>query len=849
MGKSLVIVESPAKVKTISKYLGSDYIVEASVGHIRDLPLGKTKIKVARGDVYGPVKKLGIDPEKQWRPTYVILEGKEDVVKKLKKISKTVDTIYLATDLDREGEAIAWHLQQVIGGDKTRFKRVVFNEITKTAINNAFNNPGDVDINKVNAQQTRRFLDKIVGFLVSPILWAKIAKNLSAGRVQSIAVEMIVDKEREINSFDPKEYWDIKVELKKSNGKLISFELCKKNKLEIPNKEQADLIRNNLEKSNFVVSEIDEKGYKTSPPPPFTTSSLQQAASNRLGFSVKHTMAVAQILYEAGYITYMRTDSTNLSQFALDSIRETIKNDFGAEYLPEKPRFYGNNNQTAQEAHEAIRPSNIDVLPASIKLSKFSLDAQKLYSLIRSRVLACQMSDCLGITTNVICKANEYNLKTFGRVIKFDGWTKVLANPTKDQILPALTEGEVLSLKDIDAKQKFTNPPSRYTEASLVKELESRGIGRPSTYAEIISKIQDRGYVRIENRKFFAEKIGEIVVDRLKYSFKDLMKYDFTKNLEDDLDKIATGEINWVNKLDEFYGNLSQDITEAKKVDGMPINKPITLPNFKCPTCGRPMEIRIGTTGLFLGCSGYSNEENPCSKTINLNLFYHQPFSKDSDEEETLSLVNKKRCSCCGKTMTEYLTDANTKIYLCSDVPNCNGYEIEKGEFDVTLAKMFICDKCGSPMVKKVGRFGPYAECINQECNEKRSILKSGQLSPPKEPAIDFPELLCEKSEGSHFVLRNSAKGIFLAAHDYPTHKEARPPKIKELAKYIDRLPEKFKYLAKGPIVDSDGNDTITRYSLRTKEQYIGSLNKDGKPTKWQAYFRDGSWIIKDSKK
>ena len=554
MTKALVIVESPAKIKTISKYLGSEYTVEASIGHIRDLPLGKTDIKVSRKDPYGPVKKLGIDPDKNWKPTYVVLDGKETVVKKLKKLAKSADLIYLATDLDREGEAIAWHLQQVIGGDKSKYKRVVFNEITKDAIHKAFENPGELDLNKVNAQQTRRFLDKIVGFLVSPVLWKKVAKNLSAGRVQSIAVELIVDKEREINSFEAQEFWDLSVELKQKNKKdTITFELLKKNKLAIQNAAEAAAIREQLEKSEYRVASIKNSSYVTRPQAPFITSSLQQAASTRLGFSVKHTMAVAQLLYEAGYITYMRTDATNLSQFALNAIREHISENYGSSYLPEKPRFYGSSNQTAQEAHEAIRPSNIALVPSQIKISRFATDGQKLYALIRDRAIASQMTDLKGNTTTVICETGEHQLKTSGSVVLFDGWTKVIPNSSKEPIIPALTEGEILDLADVKAKQKFTMPPARYNEASLVKELEKRGIGRPSTYAEIISKIQERGYVHLEQRKFYADKIGEVVVDRLKHSFKDLMAYNFTRDLENDLDQIAEGNIDWVQKLDDFF--------------------------------------------------------------------------------------------------------------------------------------------------------------------------------------------------------------------------------------------------------------------------------------------------------
>ncbi|MBQ8706739.1 MAG: type I DNA topoisomerase [Succinivibrionaceae bacterium] len=844
MGKSLVIVESPAKVKTISKYLGGDYVVESSVGHVRDLPLGKTKIKVARNDRYGPVKKLGIDPEKGWKPTYEILEGKEEVVRKLKKQAANADNIYLATDLDREGEAIAWHLQQIIGGDKSRFKRVTFNEITKDAIQKAFSSPTELDINKVNAQQTRRFLDKIVGFLVSPVLWQKVAKKLSAGRVQSIAVELIVDREREIGAFVCDEYWDVKADFLtgEKKAKPVSFELVKKNKLEIGSKAAADAVIDFVKahSSEAVIDSIEQKPTESRPPAPFITSTLQQAASNRLGFSVKHTMAVAQMLYEAGYITYMRTDSTNLSGFALGTIRAHIEANYGKDYLPEKPNFYGSSNKEAQEAHEAIRSTNVDLAPQAVKIPKFASDGQKLYALIRDRSVASQMKPARYMSTTAVAKVGQYRFRASGRVTVFEGWTRVLPVSGSEVILPALSQGDALTLADIGGKQHFTMPPARYTEASLVKELESRGIGRPSTYAEIISKIQERGYVRLQQRKFYAEKIGAVVVDRLKHSFSALMQYNFTRDLEGDLDRIAEGSVDWVSKLDDFYDQLSEDIANAKKPDGMPENRPVPVENFKCPSCGRAMEVRIGATGLFLGCTGYRDETNTCTKTLNLNLVERKNLP-EADEEKEFS--TRSRCEKCGRVMDEYLIDSHTKLFLCSDAPNCAGHRIETGDYDVTTANMYICDKCGSPMTRKVGRFGPYAECTNAQCGERRSIQKNQQLAPPKEPAIDFPELPCEKSEGSHFVLRNSSRGIFFAAHDYPAHREARPVKVAELQRFRDRLPEKLQYLAAAPLADPEGNPAVVRYSVKTKQQYVGSLKND-KPTKWQAFYKNGVWTV-----
>lgn len=847
MSKSLVIVESPAKVKTISKYLGDDFLVESCIGHIRDLPKGSGKIKVSKNDPYAQVKKLGMDPTDGWKPTYEILDGKEEVVKKLVKLAKTVDTVYLASDPDREGEAIAWHLQQVLGGDPARFKRVTFHEITKNAITESFKNPGVLDMNKVNAQQTRRFLDKLVGYLVSPVLWLKVAKNLSAGRVQSVAVELIVDREREINAFRSKEYWDVLADMKLAGQKdAVQFELCVKDKFDLPNEVAANQAIAEIEaaKDTLKVSRIEQKEGSSKPSAPFITSTLQQTASTKLGFSVKHTMAVAQMLYEAGYITYMRTDSFNLSNDAVSSIRNHIENAYGKEYLPAQPNRYARKDaDNAQEAHEAIRTTNVDLDPSKVSIPKFAADGKKLYALIRDRSIACQMTNARYLSTTAFAKAGTRELKTQGRVTVFDGWTRVIKQG-KENALPAMKEGDALKLEKAFGKQHFTLPPARYTEAGLVKELESRGIGRPSTYAEIISKIQERGYVKLNAKKFHAEKIGEVVVDRLKHSFCKLMEYGFTSSLEDDLDKIAEGKIDWIGKLDTVYENLSKDIEEAKKPDGMPGNKPVRLEDLKCPSCGRPMEVRIGSNGLFLGCSGYADKDNPCSKTMNLNRCARVDETAD-DSEIGEKFAHMRRCPKCGSVMDEYLVDANVKLYLCSESPACEGHAIEQGDFDVTKANMFICDKCGQPMTKKVGRFGPYAECTNPDCGERRSITKSGQLAPPKEPAIDFPEMPCEKSKGAHYVLRISQRGLFFAAHDYPKHKETRTPRVEELAKYRDRLPEKLQYICDAPKKDPDGNPTITRFSLKTKQTYVGSLGEDGKATKWQCFYADGKWTAK----
>lgn len=492
MSKSLVIVESPAKAKTINKYLGSQYVVKSSVGHIRDLPTvgsstgekakpistkgmdAEEKVRIkAEKERNALVKRMGIDPYHDWKANYQILPGKEKVVSELKSLAKKVDHIYLATDLDREGEAIAWHLREVIGGDDDRFSRVVFNEITKNAIKQAFEKPEQLNMDRVNAQQTRRFLDRVVGFMVSPLLWKKVARGLSAGRVQSVAVKLLVEREREIKAFQPEEYWEVAVLTNNQNKQAIRLDVTdyKGKKFDPKNQKEAQSAVDFLNVSDYVVTNLDTKPTSSRPRAPFITSTLQQTASTRLGFGVKKTMMLAQRLYEAGYITYMRTDSTNLSQDALNMARSYIENHFGAQYLPEKPNFYSS-KENAQEAHEAIRPSDIQALPES--LEGMEKDAVRLYDLIWRQFLACQMPPAQYDSSTLTVSAGDYTLKAKGRILRFDGWTKVLPqigkNP-EDQELPSVTVSEKLALKEVQPTQHFTKPPARFTEAALVKRI------------------------------------------------------------------------------------------------------------------------------------------------------------------------------------------------------------------------------------------------------------------------------------------------------------------------------------------------------------------------------------------
>ncbi|KGQ55682.1 type I DNA topoisomerase [Gallibacterium anatis] len=866
MGKSLVIVESPAKAKTINKYLGNSYIVKSSVGHIRDLPTSgsgngekakpvstkglsaeeKAKIKQKK-ERDALVKRMGIDPYHNWKANYQILPDKEKVVSELKSLAKKSDHIYLATDLDREGEAIAWHLREVIGGEDERFSRVVFNEITKNAITQAFSHPEQLNMDRVNAQQTRRFLDRVVGFMVSPLLWKKVARGLSAGRVQSVAVKLLVEREREIKAFQPEEYWQIAVETKNAKQQLLPFEVThyQSKPLQIKDKQGADKATETLKNSRYIVTEVETKPTQSRAKAPFITSTLQQTASTRLGFGVKKTMLLAQRLYEAGYITYMRTDSTNLSQDALTMARAYISDNFSAAYLPEKPNFYSS-KENAQEAHEAIRPSDIQL--KADDLQGMEKDAIRLYDLIWRQFLACQMTAANYDSTTVTATADDYTLKVKGRVLRFDGWTKVLpplGKNAEDRVLPEVKKGEALTLSQVIPSQHFTKPPARYTEAALVKELEKRGIGRPSTYASIISTIQDRGYVRTENRRFYAEKMGEIVTDRLNESFPDLMNYDFTANMEDVLDQIAAGKTDWKQQLNQFFADFSTKLSQAEldELEGGMKPNHLVETNIPCPSCGRPMAIRTASTGVFLGCTGYAlPPKERCKTTINL-IPEAELLNVLDDNSETKALMERKRCPKCGTAMDSYLIDAHRKLHICGNNPNCDGYVVEEGQFKIKGydGPVVECDKCGADMHLKLGRFGKYMACT--QCDNTRKILKNGEVAPPKEDPIPFPELKCEKSD-AYFVLRDGASGVFMSAHNFPKSRETRPAKVSELAQYRDRLPEKLQYLADAPQQDPEGNPTVIRFSRKEKRQYVNS-EKEGKATKWIADYIDGKWVAR----
>jgi DNA topoisomerase-1 len=869
MPSSLVIVESPAKAKTISKYLGKDYVVKSSVGHIRDLPKGKSKspakrltlpkdispaqkIKLkAKNDRARLVRRMGVDPDNGWKADYQIIPDKEKVIKDLRKAAKGVDHIYLATDLDREGEAIAWHLKEALGPNKYEFSRVRFNQITKDAIIDSFSDPKDIDLDLVKAQQARRFLDRVVGFELSPLLWKKIARGLSAGRVQSVALRVLVERERLIQKFVPEEFWEISLNaIDKINNNINFALLRKKSDPLLPEKEAKEIV-DLINNSPLKISSVVKKPVSVKPKPPFITSTLQQAASTKLSFNVKRTMRVAQKLYEAGHITYMRTDAPSLSKESIQDARNYVSENLGEKYLTNAPRIYSS-TENAQEAHEAIRPTN--AFMESSQLINVSEEEKRLYSLIWQQYIASQLPDAQYLSTSAKIDLDNYTFTAKGREVVFDGYTKVSNTTSKDSeddILPALEEGDILGLDKVNLDQKFTKPPARFSEAALVKELEKKGIGRPSTYASIISTIQDRGYVEIENRRFFVKKIGHIVAERLLDSFTDIMDYDFTANLENSLDKVADGDLEWKSVLNDFYSAFQNDLVLASSDDGgMKSNLPVET-DITCPDCSSStMVIRNSSNGVFLGCSGYNNEgDDKCKSTLNL-ISGDEAVSVD-DAEEASNLMIKRRCSICSTSMDNFLIDEDRKLHICGKNPDCNGYEIEEGQFKIKGydGPVIECHKCGSEMQLKTGRFGKYFGCLNDNCGTTRQLQRNGEPKPLMMEPIPLPDLKCLKCE-DHYLLRDSMKGLFLAASKFPKNRETRAPKVGEINTLLNELneacrfledKEKHAYLASAPTHDKKGNPYVVRYNKAEDIHYLAS-EKDGKKTKWTAVYSDDGW-------
>ena len=871
MSKTLVIVESPAKAKTISKYLGPDYIVKSSVGHIRDLPKGKSKKPAQRNTIPKDlpddekirlkkinerkrlVRRMGIDPDNGWAANYEIIPEKEKVIKELKTAAKSVESIFLATDLDREGEAIAWHLQEVLGADKFNYSRVRFNQITKDAILESFEDPKEIDTNLVEAQQARRFLDRVVGFELSPLLWAKIARNLSAGRVQSVALRLLVEREHSIQKFKPDEFWEISFNAQNNKNHGIAFNLNRKKSDPLLQAEESKKIEELIRSSDLLISEVTQKPVKVKPKPPFITSTLQQAASTKLGFNVKRTMRTAQKLYENGLITYMRTDAPALSPESIADARMYIETNLGDKYLTNAPRIYSS-SENAQEAHEAIRPTNAST--KSEGLISSSDEEKRLYELIWQQFIGSQLPDAEYLATNAKIQLDEYFFSATGREVVFDGFTRIVKSKSDDQdssILPPLAVNQNLTLKDLENKQKYTKPPARFSEAALVKELERKGIGRPSTYANIISTIQDRGYVEIQNRRFFVKKIGMIVTDRLVNSFDDIMDYSFTANFEDELDRIANGELNWKEVLDSYYSAFQDDLLSAMdEENGMVPNLP-TMTNINCPDCKKnKLTIRNASNGVFLGCAGYSlPADEQCKKTLNL-ISGDEAVSVD-DQEEAEHLVTKRRCPKCDTSMDNYLLDENHKLHVCSNNPDCDGFEVEEGTFKIKGydGPTLSCHKCGSEMQLKTGRFGKYFGCMNDNCSATRALQRNGEPKPIVMEPIST-EIPCIKFEDT-YLLRDSMKGLFFAASKYPKNRETRAPSVEEFnqvvteetlldaCKYLEDQ-AKHTHLLDAPKKDIDGNPYIIRYNKAEDTHYLAS-EKEGKKTGNTASHNGDKWV------
>ncbi len=797
---------------------------------------------------------MGVDPENGWKAHYVILPGKTKVLRELRQAASSADTIYLATDLDREGEAIAWHLREAIGGDPQRYRRVTFSEITKAAIHKAFSQPGVLNMDRVNAQQARRFLDRVVGYMISPLLWQKIARGLSAGRVQSVAVRLVVEREREIRAFVPEEYWEIWADLQGADSVRAQVVKHRGKTFRPGSKAATEEALTALRPAQYKVIDRKDAPVVSRPYPPFITTTLQQAASVRLGFGVKKTMLLAQRLYEAGHITYMRTDSFNIAPEAVSGCRHFIQEEFGARYLPEKPNYYAS-KAGAQEAHEAIRPTSVRAVPGV--LPGLERDEERLYDLIWRQFVASQMKPAEFDTTVITIGAADYELRARGRVMRFDGWMRVLPPARKDDEtdMPHLAIGDNLKLLKLDPGQHFTKPPARYTEASLVRELEKRGIGRPSTYAPIISTIQERGYVKVISRRFFAQKIGEIVTDRLIGSFTDLMDYGFTAGMEEKLDVIAAGSADWRRTLDAFYKDFKGQLGLA--ADHMRRNEPV-LTAIACPACGRPMVIRTAGTGVFMSCCGYElPPKERCKSTINLVPGEEAAPAKAQREElegeeegNAEELLAKRRCSRCGAAMDSYLLDAHRKLHVCGNSPDCPGHEIEEGHFKLKGydGPVVPCDKCGAEMQLKTGRFGKYFGCSRYpQCKNTRKLLRSGEVAPPKADPVPMPELKCKKSD-AYFLLRDGAAGLFLAAHTFPKSRETASPRVADLARHRDELDPKHHYLADAPPSDPDGHPHEIRFKKKEKVQYLVGMSEEGEPSGWVAYWQEGAWAPKREK-
>ena len=689
---NLVIVESPAKAKTIKKYLGSDYEVIASMGHVRDLP----------------PSRLSIDVKNGFTPKYEVIKGKEKLVEELKKLAKKSDSVYLATDPDREGEAISWHLAYLLGLELDKKNRVEFNEITKTGVLNGMSYPREIDIDLVNAQQARRLLDRLVGYKLSPFLSQKIRRGLSGGRVQSVAVRLIVDRENEIRAFKPEEYWSIDAKLI-PKGLRKSFDAAfygdENGKIKIESEEQAKKIMAEIENADFVVKSVKNGVRKKSPAPPFITSTLQQEASRKLGFRSRRTMRVAQELYEGveiedmgavGLITYMRTDSLRISGDAVSEATKYIADTYGEKYLPSKPRFF-KTRAGAQDGHEAIRPTMPSLPPEKVK-SSLSADQYKLYKIIWERFIACQMADCIQKTTQADIKANAYIFKTSGYKIDFDGFTRLYVegkdtDDEKETQLPALEAEMPLKVKEVVPNQHFTQPPARYTEASLIKAMEENGIGRPSTYAATITTITGREYVSREAKTLVPTELGEVTTKLIKERFPKIANIKFTAQMEKELDNVENGKEEWVSLLSEFYDDFESTLKKARaEMEGVKYQLKEDETDFVCDKCGRKMVVKIGRYGKFIACPGYPECKN-------IMKFVHEVGVP---------------CPKCGGKVIVKKTKKGKEFYGCDNYPTCDF----ASWYEPTNEK---CPNCGQILYKKKGKRTTYF-CAEEGCGYEKKV-------------------------------------------------------------------------------------------------------------------------------
>ncbi len=799
-GKKAIIVESPTKTRTLSSFLGDDYELIASMGHVRDLP----------------EDEMAVDVEGDFEPRYVVPQSAKKTIAALKKAVKEADEVYLATDPDREGEAIAWHIMDELGLERAR--RIQFNEITREAVLEALAHPGEIDISRVQAQQARRILDRLVGYSISPVLWKRLGRgqSLSAGRVQSVALRLITDRERERLAFEPEEYWSITALLSPGDeGEQFEAELktIEGEDAELSSEEQVAPIVAELREAQYRVAEVEKTQQRRNPRPPFITSTLQRAAANRLGFSARKTMTVAQQLYEGvqladdahGLITYMRTDSTNIAAAARRAATGYIEQTWGKQFVG--PGATGRKTKGAQEAHEAIRPTDVSHTPESLK-SILSKDQFALYDLIWRQFVASQMAPAVVDQTGVNIEAGRYGLRATGQVVIFPGWYAVMERDDEDKSLPTLEEGQELALVDLDPQQHFTQPPPRYTEASLVRELEANGIGRPSTYADIIETLRRRKYARMEKRRFVPTDLGFAVADYLMDNFPEIMDIEFTANVEEELDTVESGERDWRQVLREFYGPFEERVRRAEEAP------PEVLEGEKCPECGGRLLVRYSRHGKFAGCENYPD----CGYTRDLSVNGRAP----AEPEET-----EYTCPKCGRPLL-MRTGRRGPFFGCSGYPECDftadvGEDGSPQQRQEPMVTNETCPECGKPLILRTGRRGKFLGCSGYpKCRYTRDyqgedvvgkaadvVEGDGETAAPADD--NRVPVVCDKC-GAPMVVRSGARGRFLGCSAYPECKGTQPISVAIAAGWEPPPPEKL-----GEQCPECGKDLVVRVGKRGK--------------------------------